>query len=311
MAIPPLGKETKNEPARRNEAGEPAKTVQATRSRLIFPLDVASLSEVDRYVDLLVDEVGLFKVGKQLFVHAGPDVVRRIQAKGGAVFLDLKFHDIPRTVALAATEAARLGVKMLTLHASGGAQMMQHAQSAVRKVCRAERLTQPTLLAVTVLTSLNRDDLKKTGVGAAVAIQVVRLAKLAQQAGISGLVASPHEITTLRRACGKKLTLVIPGVRSQGDATDDQKRVMTPSQAMRAGADYIVVGKPIRDAKDPCQAARRIVEEMEHGLHETSKPIKSAKSVKSSESFKSAIPTTAASARQRPKRSRQLLRRSK
>ncbi len=305
MAIPPLGKEKKNEPARQSkagEAGESAKTVQAIRRRLIFPLDVASLSEVDRYVDLLVDEVGLFKVGKQLFVHAGPDVVRRIQAKGGAVFLDLKFHDIPRTVALAATEAARLEVKMLTLHASGGAQMMQHAQSAVRKVCRSEHLAQPTLLAVTVLTSLNRDDLKQTGVGAAVATQVVRLAKLAQQAGISGLVASPHEITALRRACGKKLTLVIPGVRSQGDATDDQKRVLTPSQAMRAGADYIVVGKPIRDAQDPRQAARRIVEEMEDGLRETSKAIKSVKS---------ATPTTAASSRQRPKRSRHLLRRSK
>ena len=168
MAIPALGKEKKNEPAQQSKAGEPAKTVQAIRSRLIFPLDVASLSEVDRYVDLLVDEVGLFKVGKQLFVHAGPDVVRRIQAKGGAVFLDLKFHDIPRTVALAATEAARLGVKMLTLHASGGAQMMQHARSAVRKVCRAEHLAQPTLLAVTVLTSLSRDDLKQTGVGAGV-----------------------------------------------------------------------------------------------------------------------------------------------
>ena len=302
MAIPPLGKEKKNEPARQSKAGESAKTAQAIRRRLIFPLDVASLSEVDRYVDLLVDEVGLFKVGKQLFVHAGPDVVRRIQAKGGAVFLDLKFHDIPRTVALAATEAARLGVKMLTLHASGGAQMMQHAQSAVRKVCRAEHLAQPTLLAVTVLTSLSRDDLKQTGVGAAVATQVVRLAKLAQQAGISGLVASPHEIAALRRACGKKLTLVIPGVRSQGDATDDQKRVLTPSQAMRAGADYIIVGKPIRDAQDPRQAARRIVEEMEDGLRETSKSIKSSQS---------AIPTTAASPRQRPKRSRLLLRRSK
>ena len=131
--------------------------------------------------------------------------------------------------------------------------------------------------------------------------------RVPEQAGIRGLVASPHEITALRRACGKRLTLVIPGVRSQGDATDDQKRVMTPSQAMRAGADYIVVGKPIRDAKDPCQAARRIVEEMEYGLRETSKSIKAAKSSKSSKS----APTTAASARQRPKRSRQLLRRSK
>ena len=311
MAIPPLGKENENEPAQQSKAGEPgesAKIVQSIRRRLIFPLDVASLSEVDRYVDLLVDEVGLFKVGKQLFVHAGPDVVRRIQAKGGEVFLDLKFHDIPRTVAQAATEAARLGVKMLTLHASGGAEMMQQTRSAVCKVCRAEHLTQPTLLAVTVLTSLSRDDLKQTGVGAAVTTQVVRLAKLAQQAGISGLVASPHEITALRRECGKKLTLVIPGIRSQSDATDDQKRVLTPSQAMQAGANYIVVGRPIRDATDPRQAARCIVGEMEHGLRETSKFIKSSRSAKPA-ILKT--PATSASSRQRPKRSRQQLRRSK
>ena len=311
MAIPPLGKENKSEPAQQSKAGGPGesvKTLQSIRRRLIFPLDVASLAEVNRYVDLLVNEVGLFKVGKQLFVHAGPDVVRRIQAKGGEVFLDLKFHDIPRTVALAATEAARLGVKMLTLHASGGAEMMQQTRSAVRKVCRAERLTQPTLLAVTVLTSLSRDNLKQTGVSATVATQVVRLAKLAQEAGISGIVASPHEITALQRACGRKLTLVIPGIRSQGAAPDDQKRIMTPSQAMQAGADYIVVGKPIRDATDPRQAARCLVEEMEHGLREASKPIKSSTSAKSAILTTSA---TSASSRQHPKRSRQQLRRPK
>ncbi len=236
------------------------------RRRLIFALDVASLKEVDRYVALLADEVGLFKVGKQLFVHAGPEVVRRIQARGGTVFLDLKFHDIPQTVASASVEAARLGVKMLTLHASGGTEMLRQAHRAVRGVCRAERLTRPALLAVTVLTSLGRDDLKHIGVSAGPATQVVRLAQLAQQAGIDGLVASPQEITAIRRACGDKLTLIIPGVRPQGSATDDQKRILTPHQAMQAGANYLVVGRPIRDATDPRQAARAIAADMTRGL---------------------------------------------
>ena len=238
------------------------------RRRLIFALDVASLKEVDHYVALLADEVGLFKVGKQLFVHAGPEVIRRIHAKGGAVFLDLKFHDIPQTVASASVEAARLGVKMFTLHASGGTDMLRQAHRAVHTVCRAEQLTRPTLLAVTVLTSLGRDDLKQVGVRAGPAAQVVRLARLAQQVGIDGLVASPQEIAAIRRACGDKLTLVIPGVRPQGSTTDDQKRVLTPRQAMQAGANYLVVGRPIRDATDPRQAARDIVADMTRGPSE-------------------------------------------
>lgn len=236
------------------------------RRRLIFALDVASLKEANHYVALLADEVGLFKVGKQLFVYAGPEIIRRIHAKGGAVFLDLKFHDIPQTVASASVEAARLGVKMFTLHASGGTDMLEQAHRAVRAVCRAEQLARPTLLAVTVLTSLGRDDLKQIGVGAGPAAQVVRLARLAQQAGIDGLVASPQEIAAVRRACGDKLTLVTPGVRPQGSTADDQKRILTPHQAMRAGANYLVVGRPIRDATDPRQAARDIVADMARGL---------------------------------------------
>ena len=147
----------------RHSLGLTAKQLESARSRLIFALDVASIKEVDRYVDVLAGEVGLFKVGKQLFVHAGPDIVRRITAKNCDVFLDLKFHDIPQTVASASAEAARLGVKMLTLHASGGADMLQQASKKVRTVCRSEGLTQPTLLAVTVLTSLGHDDLNEIG----------------------------------------------------------------------------------------------------------------------------------------------------
>ncbi|MGE0824727.1 MAG: orotidine-5'-phosphate decarboxylase [Candidatus Binatia bacterium] len=235
------------------------------KQRLIFALDVASLAEVKEYVTLLKSEVGLFKVGKQLFVHGGPDVVRFIQRKGGEVFLDLKFHDIPRTVANTGIEAARLGVRMFNLHASGSFAMMQHTVDAVDKVSKAENLRRPIILAVTVLTSLNSDDLKRIGIRSTVENQVARLAQLAQESGVDGVVASPLEIFRIRQVCGKKFALVVPGVRSAGDAWDDQKRVLTPEEAIRAGADYLVVGKPIRDAKDPRAAARQIVSEMERG----------------------------------------------
>lgn len=236
------------------------------KQRLIFALDVASLDEVKEYVSLLAEEVGLFKVGKQLFMHAGPQVVRLIHERGGQVFLDLKFHDIPRTVAKAGVEATRLGVRMFNLHASGSLEMMRLTVREANKVCRAENLRRPKILAVTVLTSLNKDDLKRTGVVTGVENQVVRLAKLAKEAGMDGVVASPLEVTRIRRECGRNFLLVVPGVRSQGESWDDQKRVLTPEEAMRAGADYLVVGKPIRDAHDPREAARQIVQEMEQGV---------------------------------------------
>ena len=236
------------------------------KQRLIFALDVASLNEVKEYVSLLVNEVGLFKVGKQLFLHAGPQVVRLIHDKGGQVFLDLKFHDIPRTVAKAGVEATRLGVRMFDLHASGSLEMMRHTLAEVNKVCRAEGLRRPKILAVTVLTSLSKEDLKRTGVITGVENQVARLANLAKEAGMDGVVASPLEIARIRRECGKNLLLVVPGVRPQGGTWDDQKRVLTPEEAMRSGADYLVVGKPIHDAKDPRQATRQIVSAMEQGL---------------------------------------------
>ncbi len=237
-----------------------------TKQRLIFALDVASLDEVKEYVSLLAEEVGLFKVGKQLFMHAGPQVVRLIHERGGQVFLDLKFHDIPRTVAKAGVEATRLGVRMFNLHASGSLEMMRLTVREANKVCRAENLRRPKILAVTVLTSLNKDDLKRTGVVTGVENQVVRLAKLAKEAGMDGVVASPLEVTRIRRECGRNFLLVVPGVRSQGESWDDQKRVLTPEEAVRAGADYLVVGKPIRDAHDPREAARQIVQEMEQGV---------------------------------------------
>jgi orotidine-5'-phosphate decarboxylase len=235
----------------------------SARSRLIFALDVARLGEAEQLVRALVREVGLFKIGKQLFLHAGPPVVRMVREKGGEVFLDLKFHDIPRTVAKAAAEATRMGVRMFDLHASGSLAMMRQTVNEVNRICRNEQLRRPKILAVTVLTSLTRDDLRRLGVQAGVESQVVRLARLAREASMDGVVASPLEISRIRKECGRSFLIVTPGVRKARSSWDDQKRVLTPEQAIQAGADYIVVGKPIRDAKEPQAAAREIVMEME------------------------------------------------
>jgi orotidine-5'-phosphate decarboxylase len=235
------------------------------KSRLIFALDVARLREAEQLVRTLVREVGLFKIGKQLFLHAGPPVVRMVREKGAEVFLDLKFHDIPRTVAKAAAEATRMGVRMFDLHASGSLAMMQQSVAEVNRICRNEQLRRPKILAVTVLTSLTRDDLRRVGVVAGVESQVVRLARLAREASMDGVVASPLEISRIRKECGRGFLIVTPGVRMGRSSWDDQKRVLTPEQAIAAGADYIVVGKPIRDARDPQAAAREIVTEMERG----------------------------------------------
>lgn len=236
------------------------------RSRLIFALDVSSVAEADDFVDRLTAEVGMFKVGKQLFLHAGPQIVHSIRERGSEVFLDLKFHDIPRTVAKAAVEATRMGVRMFDVHASGSLDMMRRTVSEVSKVCRTEGLRRPKVLAVTVLTSLNKEDLKRVGVASGVENQVVRLARLSQEARMDGVVASPHEIGRIRKECGRGFLIVTPGVRLRGGTWEDQKRVMTPEAAIRAGADYLVIGQPIRDAEDPVLAARDVVAAMERGL---------------------------------------------
>jgi orotidine-5'-phosphate decarboxylase len=233
------------------------------RERLIVALDVDDLERVKVLVRLLTDAVGMFKVGKQLFTHAGPAAVKLIQEMGGEVFLDLKFHDIPTTVAKAAIEATRLGVRMFNVHASGSLEMMRQTVKEVSRVCRQEALRRPIMLAVTVLTSLNKSDLKKVGVNGEVADQVVRLALLTREAGMDGVVASPQEVATIRAACGSRFIIVSPGIRSQRGRRDDQRRVMTPEEAIRAGVDYIVVGRPIVEAKDPRTAAGEIISEME------------------------------------------------
>jgi len=183
------------------------------RERLIVALDVDDFEHVKQLVRVLAPEVGMFKVGKQLFTYAGPQAVRVIQQIGGEVFLDLKFHDIPTTVAKAAVEATRLGVKMFNVHASGSLEMMRMTVKEVRRVCRQEQRRRPIMLAVTVLTSLNQDDLTRVGVEAKVADQVVRLALLTKEAGMDGVVASPHEVADIREACGRRFVIVTPGIR--------------------------------------------------------------------------------------------------
>ncbi|MDX2166825.1 MAG: orotidine-5'-phosphate decarboxylase [Deltaproteobacteria bacterium] len=235
------------------------------QSRLIFALDVDTTREALELVDALRGEVGLFKVGKQLFLHAGPEIIRQIKQRGADIFLDLKFHDIPRTVAKAGAEATRLGVRMFDLHASGSTAMMKQTISEVNKVSRTEHLVRPKLLAVTVLTSLSQDDLKLLGVRSGVESHVVRLARMARDAGMDGVVAAPQEVARIRKECGRRFLIVTPGIREPRNTADDQKRIMTPEAAIRAGANYLVVGSPIRDASDPVAAARAIVASMERG----------------------------------------------
>ena len=235
------------------------------RERLIVGLDVEGVAPAEAVLRRLGDAVRFYKIGKQLFVQAGPDSVRMVQATGAEVFLDLKFHDIPNTTAAAGVEAARLGVRIFNVHAAGGLAMMQRTAAEVARVCRAERLRRPKIIAVTVLTSLADADLAQVGVARAVGAQVVRLARLAKRAGLDGVVASPREIGAVRRACGPDFLIVTPGVRPAGADAHDQKRVLTPGAAVAAGADYLVVSRPVLAAPDPVAAADEIVADMSRG----------------------------------------------
>lgn len=236
--------------------------IEQARKQLIFALDVETLAEAETWVRRLRDRVGVFKVGKQLFTRCGPDAVRMIRDNGGRVFLDLKYHDIPNTVASACLEAGKLGVAMFTLHALGGGAMMAAAASALDEMFAANPQERPLTLAVTILTSMNEDSLKEVGVALTPAEIVPRLAALAQKSGMAGVVASPQETPVIRQACGKNLIIVTPGVRPAAAAADDQKRVATPYQAILSGADFLVVGRPISKASDPEVAAGAILEEM-------------------------------------------------
>ncbi len=238
----------------------------AAKNRLVFALDVDSFEEAEHWVKLLHEKVGVFKVGKQLFTRCGPDVVRMIRAEGGEVFLDLKYHDIPNTVAMAGVEACRLGVKMFNVHALGGPEMMQATTSKIDALCASGEVARPLLLAVTILTSSTEETLRAVGIECPVAEMVPRLARLAKDSGMDGVVASPKEVGLIRDACGKNFVIVTPGVRPAFASMDDQKRVTTPAEAVTAGADYLVIGRPISAAADPVAAADLILEEIEGAL---------------------------------------------
>jgi orotidine-5'-phosphate decarboxylase len=224
---------------------------------LIVALDVSSASEAQEIVRDLGSLIATYKVGHQLFTAEGPAVVRHLVSSGKKVFLDLKFHDIPNTVAGAVRSAAALGAAMLTVHAAGGSAMLRAAVDAARQASRA-----PAILAVTVLTSLSDTDLQETGISGRARDQALVLATLARSCGCDGIVASPNEARLIRQDLGTGFVIVTPGIRPAGSAQADQARVATPAEALASGADYLVVGRPITHATDREKAARQILKEI-------------------------------------------------
>lgn len=237
--------------------------MNTAKDKLIVALDVDSTGRALELVDLLRDSVGMFKIGMQLFTAAGPVIVRRIIAKGGPVFLDLKFHDIPNTVSLAAIEATRLGVSLFNIHAVGGIEMMKWTANAVAETASREGLTKPKVIAVTLLTSLDTGALAQVGIDAESDLLISTLARTAADCGLDGVVASAREIKIIREAVSPSGFLIVtPGIRSRHDQSNDQRRTMTAADAIRAGADYLVVGRPILGDADPVTAAERFVAEI-------------------------------------------------
>ena len=228
-----------------------------SNSRIIVPLDFNTAEQALQLVEKLQPDLCRLKVGKELFTKAGPVLVEKLIEKDFDVFLDLKFHDIPTTVAKACAVAADLGVWMLNVHASGGSEMMSLAREEIEK-----KSHRPLLIGVTILTSMNQEALRELGIQCSVEEQVLRLAQLTSDAGLDGVVCSAHEVKMLRDNLDKEFKLVTPGIRPGGSNKDDQKRVMTPGQAINAGSDYLVIGRPITQAADPIQALKDISEEI-------------------------------------------------
>jgi orotidine-5'-phosphate decarboxylase len=247
--------------ARAHVPGKMPEKIDDARKRLIVALDVPNAAVSSDLVNRLEGTCQWFKVGLELFTAAGPPVVERLVARGCSVFLDLKLHDIPNTVAGAVRSAAALGARMLTVHAAGGPAMLQAAQSALDGVANP-----PQLLAVTVLTSMDEAQLRAAGVERAPAEQVKLLAKMGLEAGFRGFVCSPQEVAALRALTGPEGVLVVPGIRPAGTASGDQRRIATPAEALRAGASYVVVGRPITQAPDPAEAAEAILKEIAEAL---------------------------------------------
>ena len=234
-------------------------------SKLIVALDVPNLKEAETWVDLLKSQVKIFKVGSTLFTAVGPSVVAMIHKKKREVFLDLKFHDIPNTVAEACRVATRLGVFMCNLHIVGGEKVLRETIFAVTEEASQKKLRKPLLLGVTLLTHLDQATLSKLGwdLPGEVEEEVIHLAKIGKSEGLDGVVCSPQEIRSVREACGKEFVIVTPGIRPVGSLLHDQKRVSLPKEAVLAGADYLVMGRPILESKDPLQMVASILEEIQ------------------------------------------------
>jgi orotidine-5'-phosphate decarboxylase len=230
------------------------------RNPIIVALDVPAGDQALALAKTLAPVVGAVKVGSELFTASGPDLVRKLRALGLKVFLDLKFHDIPNTVAKAVSSAVQLDVQMLTIHTSGGSEMMRAAERAAQEAAGKIGSTVPLVLGVTILTSLDSNAIAEVGFPANVGHQVDRLAKLAVSSGLRGLVCSPLEVVELRRVLAREIQLVTPGIRPADSGGDDQKRTLTPKEALAAGADWLVIGRPIYGAKDPRAAAEQILQ---------------------------------------------------
>ena len=232
------------------------------RNPIIVALDVPTAEAALKLAEQLAPVAGGFKIGSELFTSAGPDIVRRIRERGAPVFLDLKFHDIPNTVAKAVASATRLDVQMLTIHTSGGLEMMRAGEKSAQDTAKSLGLPPPLVLGVTVLTSSNDSTLAEIGCEPDVVAQVERLARLAVQAGLRGLVCSPLEIVALRKILPAPVQLVTPGIRTGAEKADDQKRMLTPREAIAAGANWLVIGRPIYAAENPRAAAEKILESL-------------------------------------------------
>jgi len=226
---------------------------------VIVALDVPEAEAALRLAAQLATVVGAFKIGSELFTSAGPEIVRKIRATGGSVFLDLKFHDIPNTVAKAVAAAVRLDVQMVTIHTSGGLEMMRAAEESARRTAQQTGRNAPLILGVTVLTSMDSNNLSEVGAQADVGLQVQRLAALAVKAGLRGLVCSPLEIAALRQILPANIQLVTPGIRTGDEKADDQKRALSPKEAIAAGASWLVIGRPIYAAQNPRASAEAIL----------------------------------------------------
>ena len=233
--------------------------VEKIRNPIIAALDVPSAEQALKLAQQIAPVVGAFKIGSELFTSAGPDIVKKIRATGAAVFLDLKFHDIPNTVAKAVASATRLDVQMITIHTSGGGEMMRAAEKSAQDTAKSLGLPPPLVLGVTVLTSIDSNALAEIGCDSNVGHQVERLASLAVKSGLRGLVCSPLEIADLREILPAHIQLVTPGIRTGAEKADDQKRTLSPREAMQAGASWLVIGRPIYAAENPRAAAEKIL----------------------------------------------------